>query len=219
MFLVVNRKKRSLVWKFVKVSREDPTSHVCLLCSKIIVADNNTSNSRRHLMEQHRKVWEKSVNEKEGNNAVSETESISSDTTASSVGMGVPNDGESALVKKKTSNRVLKQFFFSKKRPYGKKSSKRKQLDQDLARLIAEDFQPFAIVHHKGFQRYSARMDPRYVLPDRNTLATKLIPNLHKQVRDLLILRLKEARYDPDSLDLFLCHNNNVRIMILTFCF
>jgi hypothetical protein len=48
--------------------------------------------------------------------------------------------------------------------------AKQDQIDIALAKMIATDFQPFSIVEHRGFRKYSNSLNPMYTIPSRKTL-------------------------------------------------
>jgi hypothetical protein len=57
-------------------------------------------------------------------------------------------------------------------------SAKKKDLDVALARFIAEDLRPLQMLEGKGFQKFVAKLDPRYIPPTRKTMRNTIIPKL-----------------------------------------
>ena len=201
----MNRKKRSLIWQFVRACHDDKTCHECNLCHDIIVADNNTSNSRRHLEENHPKVWAKALqrqrNEEEGLGIEIE---MSDESSANENGSTLSVTVDSVLLKdnslektskKKKSGRCSK-LCLKRQIKYGKKHPKKLKMDQDLLRMIAEDFQPYSIVERRAFKRLMNMADPRYKLPDRTTISKIMMPKLYIRVENLLRDRLAVAKYE-----------------------
>ena len=66
-------------------------------------------------------------------------------------------------------------------------------VDEELAKMIASDFQPFSIVEDKGFRSFTQALNPMYVPPSRKTLSQKIIPRLYDRERASLLARVKEA--------------------------
>lgn len=194
MFCV--RKKRSIIWNFMKVDSSNPTCHVCQLCDIRIVALGNTSNSRRHLEEAHNKVWtkalKKEVNDGEGESS-SGTESVNSVVSTLGLSSAVETSTKKKETKKKRKGEI--QSFLKRKLVYSQNNPKKKKHDENLARMIAEDFEPYSIVQRSGFKRFIEGFDPRYTFPDRTTISKSLMPKLYQKVEDKLKERLKHSKY------------------------
>lgn len=79
---------------------------------------------------------------------------------------------------------------------YGENSKEKVELDESLARMLAEDFQPYEIVEHKGLKRHSQMLNRSYIMPDCNTLANVVMPRLYEKVEGKLNERLQDARYN-----------------------
>ncbi|XP_051241559.1 E3 SUMO-protein ligase ZBED1-like [Dicentrarchus labrax] len=71
--------------------------------------------------------------------------------------------------------------------------AKQNSVDEELAKMIARDFQPFSIVEDKGFRSYTRALNPMYALPSRKTLSQKIFPGLYDKERALLLERVKKA--------------------------
>ncbi|CAM4463254.1 unnamed protein product [Leuciscus chuanchicus] len=50
---------------------------------------------------------------------------------------------------------------------------RQEKIDEELANMIATDFQPFSIVEDTGFKKYSQALNPSYIPPSRKALAQK----------------------------------------------
>ena len=196
-FFLFVRKKRSLIWQYVKQCPDDPLSHECKLCKRILVANGNTSNSRRHMIENHNETWLKAVARDKGDdNDVFEFEGESdSNSSVPSQLLDVDTDD---VAKGATNRRINKmgpkKLALKYSRPYGPTHPKKLKLEEDLCRLIAEDYEPYSVVEHPGFQRIVNRLDNRWVLPSRNTVALNLMPKLTHRIKDILIDRISKAR-------------------------
>lgn len=57
-----------------------------------------------------------------------------------------------------------------------------KQLDIQLAKMIAHDFQPYSIVEDAGFRGFVKLLNPSYILPSRKTLSTKIVPEFYQSI-------------------------------------
>lgn len=72
--------------------------------------------------------------------------------------------------------------------------AKQNTVDEELAKMIAEDFQPFSIVEDRGFRSYTHALNPMYVLPSRKTLSQKIILQLYYEKHVLLLERAKKKK-------------------------
>ena len=54
---------------------------------------------------------------------------------------------------------------------YSESSPRKNELDKMLIRLVAQDYQPFRIVDDLGFKAFLGKLDPRYKLPCRQSIA------------------------------------------------
>ncbi len=95
---------------------------------------------------------------------------------------------------KQTKKQKSKKICLKNKRSYRKNSIKKINLDDVLAQMVAEDYEPYSIVKHSGFRRILHRANPCYRFPDRNTLAKTLVPNLYRTVENKLIERISDQR-------------------------
>ena len=59
--------------------------------------------------------------------------------------------------------------------------------------MIATDLQPLSIVEDKGFIKYTSLLDPRYQLPCRKTVSTKLLPANYQEASELLMTKLGDV--------------------------
>lgn len=52
---------------------------------------------------------------------------------------------------------------------------RQRALDEMLAKMIAQDFQPYSIIEDTGFQQFTKELNPHYVMPSRKTLSNTII--------------------------------------------
>lgn len=87
------------------------------------------------------------------------------------------------LPSRPTSQSSMSQFLQKAVTP-----AKQDSIDEKLAKMIAQDFQPFSIVEDKGFRSYTYALNPMYTLPSRKTLSQKIIPGLYDRERAFVCL-------------------------------
>lgn len=70
--------------------------------------------------------------------------------------------------------------------------AKQNTVDEELAKMITSDLQPFSIVEDKGFRSYSHALNPMYcMLFQRKTLSQTTIPRLYDRERASLQERVQ----------------------------
>lgn len=74
--------------------------------------------------------------------------------------------------------------------------SKRKALDLKIARMVALDLQPYAIVEDRGFKDLLTEAVPGYHPPSRTTLSRTLVPKLYDDTRERVRQELHKAFED-----------------------
>ncbi|KAL6463245.1 hypothetical protein MHYP_G00276360 [Metynnis hypsauchen] len=87
-----------------------------------------------------------------------------------------------------TTQSSIKQFLQKSLTP-----ARQNAIDEELAKMVARDFQPFSIVKDVGFRSYSHALNPMYAVPSRKTLSQKIIPGLYDAARASLQERVKRA--------------------------
>jgi len=70
---------------------------------------------------------------------------------------------------------------------------RQKKVDEDLARMIALDLQPFSIVEDRGFKAFTKALNPSYILPSRQTLSKTIIPEMFSKVREQIMDKVGKA--------------------------
>ncbi|KAK3888619.1 hypothetical protein Pcinc_007344 [Petrolisthes cinctipes] len=99
-----------------------------------------------------------------------------------------PVDQTSGTAKTGSSQTSMLKFL-----PKGMTPLRQNMIDEELAKMIAKDFQPFSVVEDKGFKNYCLALNPSYVLPARKTLSQKIIPKLYDRQRESLQAELSKA--------------------------
>ncbi|XP_069508821.1 E3 SUMO-protein ligase ZBED1-like isoform X2 [Ambystoma mexicanum] len=76
-----------------------------------------------------------------------------------------------------------------------KKSNEKKELDDALALMIAQDSQPLSIVENEGFRSFVRKLNCNYDIPSRKALTFTILPNLQRDVKQEVLLELGKARH------------------------
>lgn len=185
-------KKKSEAWKYFK--SKDESIAICDFCfTKISYKGGSTTNLMRHLTRKHpscvagkiksakRKqeaLLSASTSEpdpEDSDNNVDELCEISSVQTEDKDDKGdkVIESTETGTKRKKLQSTLTS--YISK--PVG--PSKSKILDEQLARLIAMEYQPLSLVEDKEFKKFVELLNPNYKIPSRSTLRNSVIPQLY----------------------------------------
>ncbi|XP_058983790.1 E3 SUMO-protein ligase ZBED1-like [Musca domestica] len=98
--------------------------------------------------------------------------------------------------------------FFNNSVSYDTESARKKELDKALMSLIATDVQPFSVVEDTGFRDFVRCLDPRYVLPSRNTLKNVLMVNMYNETKSKLQTILNGLQHCAITTDLWTSRAN-----------
>lgn len=164
------KRKRSSIWlHFNDVGDCKAECRICKM--KISIRAGSTTNMHRHLKTAHPSVQ---LEEREQPPSTGpEPSKLAADST----------------VLLKTAGQTKMSTFILKQMTPAKQIS----VDEELAKMIASDFQPFSIVEDKGFKSFVQALNPTYVLPSRKTLSQTIIPQLYNTECALWQDRVKKA--------------------------
>ncbi|XP_046685571.1 zinc finger BED domain-containing protein 4-like [Homalodisca vitripennis] len=183
----MNRKqKTSYLWSYFTTT--DPVSKIarCDLCGQLASFKTTVSNLRKHLERKHTTValpppggkhlpvsnvveplavpsLASTLNRTTSNTNIA-MQNVNSDNIATNSSMCniVPNNQPS-----------IRSFI-----PQQKKISEtqKKKLDKLLLNVFVQDYQPFSVVEDEGFKKFVNGLNPNYVLPNRKTISSSMIP-------------------------------------------
>ncbi|XP_064463311.1 zinc finger BED domain-containing protein 6-like [Ornithodoros turicata] len=71
--------------------------------------------------------------------------------------------------------------------------SKTAKLDEQLVKLIVEEYHPFSLVEGEHFKQFVYALNPNYRLPTRKPLSSTLLPQLHAKVAEQVRMHLRSA--------------------------
>ena len=197
-------RKRSAVWNHFEQTSADKAK--CKHCKKTYShKGGSTGNLKRHIKDAHVTVRLEEVRDEEG------TSSTAAPTSASGPGLSsTPPRRSSAPATTPTTTttttttptttttttttttittttasstrqrRAQGNLTHFVSRPIGPLGQK--QLDDQLAKMIARDFQPYTIVEDAGFRAFTKLLNPSYTLPSRKTLSNKIVPDLYQTI-------------------------------------
>lgn len=186
---------KSDVWNFFTRDSSGDLSAVCTLCGSKLKTSANTSNLRDHLMRRHR---EKYLASKKVTNEESEENPSPAD----------PGPSKQKQIK------IDKIFESSATKVYLKNSERKKFLDSTLVEMICEDMMPFKCVNRKGLRKMFHALDPRYEIPNYKTLSSTYVPDLYREVRELLIKELQKVDFISITTDLWTSLANDSYIAV-----
>lgn len=85
--------------------------------------------------------------------------------------------------------------FVKTQETYEPSSLKKRNIDRAVARMVAQDVQPYSIVEDVGFKNLIKLLDPRYELPSRTTLQNVHMKNMYDEVKAILKSQLENVKY------------------------
>lgn len=87
--------------------------------------------------------------------------------------------------------------------------NKQKILDEQLAIMIAKEFQPFSLVENEEFKKFVHLLNPGYKLPSRKTVSKSLLPQLLNETKEKVKNNLNNAQFIAFTTDGWTSINNN----------
>lgn len=79
-----------------------------------------------------------------------------------------------------------------KKKKLDSKSSRHKEMTRLILNMIVSDMQPLSVVEDEGFRKYTAYLEPRYVIPSRASFRNQILPAKYSEVKQQLITLIKQ---------------------------
>ena len=199
---IVERRKKSVIWIFFAVNKEDKSKAICLTCNEKVSRGGsnpkhfNTTNLRKHLQShssEYKKFCEKEATKREE--------------------IAVANTQASAQARLK---QITLQDLAERRKPFLPDHPRAKELTYRLAEMIAIDLQPFSIVEDVGFCRLMADLEPRYALPSRCYLSDVVVPEIHSKVKHRITELLQSAKYVSLTTDIWTSTNCHHSFLSLT---
>lgn len=156
--------------KYIEADKKKRTKVSCKLCKKSLKYCGNTSNLRAHLERDHKKDFQALLE------AEAEKEKLKASGGASSSG------------KQQTVAETLNGLT-----PISRSSNRWIQLTKSVCYFIAKDMQPYDTVNDAGFLKMLHTFEPRYLPPDRKSMACNYMPKLYETERKRVMELLKST--------------------------
>ena len=80
---------------------------------------------------------------------------------------------------------------FARSQPFDRSSPRWSEITNAVCSFVAKDMQPYSTVNDHGFRQLLQVLEPRYVIPDRKSLATKYMPALYDQEKTRVEQKVK----------------------------
>ncbi|XP_040565848.1 E3 SUMO-protein ligase ZBED1 [Lepeophtheirus salmonis] len=165
-------RKRSEIWTHFYCI-DGSIAECCVCKTHISCRAGSTKRLHRHLRTAHPTVplEKRSV----------EPDVHEEDANVSSVSVDAP-------VPRASTESSIKHFFEHSLSP-----ARQRKIDEELAKMIATDFQPFSVVEDKGFRNFTHALNQVYVIPRRKALSQNMIPDLYYRERASVQERVNRA--------------------------
>lgn len=72
-------------------------------------------------------------------------------------------------------------------------SARAKAITNAIGLFIAADLQPYSVVENTGFKHLISVLEPRYSMPSRSHLTTKVVPSMYEDVKEKVLGGLSNA--------------------------
>ena len=180
--------KKSSVWDFFKVLKNNVSKAQCLLCtqSKVVVSRGGTkpkqfttTNLRNHIRNKHPLEFQ-ALSAKDEEKALKRAHEVAE------------HHGEtSGSARKALKNQMSIQTSFDKARVWDINSGPAKKITQLIGEMMALDNQPFLMVEDLGFHRLMRHLAPSYLLPSWFHFSEKVIPDLYERAKKAIAHKLE----------------------------
>ena len=146
----------------------------------------NTTNLHFHLRSKHLAKYNNSAASKPSNET---SDNNGKDLSGDEKYTGVNNSaGRTQLTIPKTVQATL---------PLPKSSSRNKTITDAVCYFLARDMQPYDTVNDAGFRHMLKILEPRYVPPDRKTIATNYMAKMYELEKQRIKTSLINASFLP----------------------
>ena len=172
-------RKRSGIWAHF----ESLSASKCKICNNIFsVAGGSTSNMRRHLSTKHVTVH---LESEDGSRPAATPQSSQpaanegttrGPTTQATRPINQPATGGPPSIEPQPALKKRTQTRMGSYVNPPMSNLRKTELDVELVRMMATDFQPFSIVEDRGFRRWCRKLNPSYELPSRRIITRKNLP-------------------------------------------
>jgi len=161
----------------VHFSLEENSKAKCSICQKVIsFKSGSTNNLHRHLKTQHPTLQLTGLRAEpdSDNNSDTDVSIASSASTSSANAATSASDPTGPTTSPGQARPKRKQTSISQYLPPVLTPLRQEKIDEELAKMIATDFQPFSIVEDTEFKKHSQALNPSYIPPSRKALAQKV---------------------------------------------
>lgn len=168
-------------------SREENSKAKCSICQKVIsFKSGSTNNLHRHLKTQHPTLQVTGLRAEPDSDNNSDTDvSIASSASTSSAAVATAASDPTGPTLPGQARPKRKQTSISQYLPPVLTPLRQEKIDEELAKMIATDFQPFSIVEDIGLKKYSQALNPSYIPPSRKALAQKVTDMYDRETASL----------------------------------
>ena len=163
--MAANRRNVSDIWKHM--TKVSATLVKCNICSHSFKYSGGTSNLRRHLDKNH----------------MLGAPVVLKNDDPETADLFTP--GTSKPTEKRMCQGTL-PVALAKVKKYEPDSTKKRKLDGLVLDLVTQDLQPFSVVEDRAFKNLVSGLDPRYDLPCRKTISSKLLPAKYIEEKTVL---------------------------------
>ena len=180
--------------KFLELDKKKRTSVHCKICAKVLKYTGNTTNLRYHIQHNHRSEYKNML----------EAEAPEKEAARKRAADTVLGDKRQRLI----------GDCIEMQSPIVRSSPLWNKLTNSICYFIAKDMQPYDTINDVGFRHMITTFQPRYMPPDRKTLATQYIPRMFDTETTRIQQQLSQAEYFAITTDLWTSRSKHAYIGI-----
>lgn len=199
------RKKRSPIWTHFEQS--DLHEAKCLYCSIRLKSTNGTtSNLSRHMQRLHPTIPIIVTRQNDTTDTAAATSADVELSTITCATSELPKRTQPVIEPVK-----ITEYFLSKKPLNVRKSE---ELDRQLIKMIAKEYQPFSLVEDAEFKKFIYMLYPGYTLPTRKTVSSTLLPKYFNATSTIVAESVERADAVCITTDSWSSFNNDSFIAV-----
>jgi len=207
-------KKKSDVWNHFMILENEKAK--CSYCSiEYSFKGESTANLSRHLKRKH--IIQYEAKKKRCVDLVSAEQDIDEPDCTISAESTISRPSTSTYIKTNKIRNSIPQNIQTKIDSFVSKPislTKSKQIDNQLAIVIAKEFQPYSLVENKEFKKFVKLLNPGYTLPSRKTISKCIIPQLVESTKQKIKVNIKNAEHIAFTTDGWTSVNNDSFVAI-----
>lgn len=217
-----NKSSASGVWKHFIVEEANEARAICTICKKSFSRGGkqeksfNTTNLRKHLKSSHADEYDCLTKEEELKKE--EQQKMNEKRKLDKFFQKQPKKPCTPQEIKHAGTQMTIRETIARKQPWDINSDQSQEIHAAIGEMIASDCQPISVVEDIGFSRLMQKVKPNYVLPSRKYFSEKVLPEIHRKVRNKVNKIVEDSENISFTSDIWTNNSNHSFISLTAHC-